>query len=574
VTIFSLQAVFLPLGFRLFDTLETLHAGEVLPEQIAALLPEETLANYYRAFYTQPETQHYWTPARRFRTVAERLPEVDFSPYDRIVLAGLYALSAVELRLVRYLLSLPQTVGLFLSGPGLKEMLLGLQVSYPEVKEEKPALPEVHFYHAPDRHGQVFALAAKLAAQREKANRPICEHTVAVLPAADSLFAVLSHAISVLPQGDPYNVSLGYPLSRTPVVAFLRTLLNLADSRTEEGNYDSQAYYMHFIHHPYTKNLRFGQRTDVTRILMHTLEAHLIQNSRTRIVLEALEEDPSLFEVAARQALSLDPTATAEALKAHFRALHNQTLRRLLQAATLTDWTQRTIEVLAYIAAHSTARLHPYFDRFFERLIEGLEALGRSLLGNLPLERPGNYLRLLESLWARQRVPFEGTPVSGLQVLGLLETRGPNFETVYVLDANEDVLPAAEDPDPFLPDAVRRSLGLPTEEDQQRLVRYHVENLIRGAREVHVFYMENPRQGERSRFVEQLIWELEQQQGKIQPPARLQSVSYKLRLHARRPEPIAKTQAVLDVLRALPYGASAARHLSGLPPAFLLPSCA
>lgn len=547
---------FLPLGLRLLDTLELLHAGAVAPEQLAEVGLNEPLVDYYRAFYDQLERQNYWTRARRFRKVAERLAEVDLSHYNRIILAGWCALLAVEVRLARQLLNLPQAVGLFLAGPGLEAMLQRLGVACSSAEKTPASLPAVHIYQAPDRHGQVFALAEKLAKQREITQRPLDERTVVVLPAADLLFAVLHHAVSVLPKGEPYNVSLGYPLGRTPVMAFVRALVALAEGCTGKDCYDAQAY-VRFIHHPYTKNIRFGQRTDVTRILMHALEAHVIQNGKSSVALDQLEAETLLFEAAAQQAAILDAAATPEALQAHLRALHDRTLRRLPQkAATLADWAQRTIEVLTYIATYSTARLHPYFDRFFEQLIEALEAIERSLLGNAELERPSDYLRLLESLGAMQRVPFEGTPVAGLQVLGFLESRGLNFETVYVLDANEDVLPAAEDPDPFLPDALRRRLGLPTVEDWQRLVQYYMENLIYGARDVHLFYMENPRRGERSRFVEQLIWQLEQQQGSARAAEPVQLVSYKLRLHAKHPAPIPKTEAMLNVLRTLPYSAS------------------
>jgi inactivated superfamily I helicase len=44
-------------------------------------------------------------------------------------------------------------------------------------------------------------------------------------------------------------------------------------------------------------------------------------------------------------------------------------------------------------------------------------------------------------LFSEARVRFPGTPLRGLQVLGFWETRCLQFDDVYFLDLNDDVLP-------------------------------------------------------------------------------------------------------------------------------------
>ncbi|SHK50423.1 PD-(D/E)XK nuclease family protein [Rhodothermus profundi] len=542
---------FLPLGFRLLDTLETLYLGDVTPEQLRRVLPEEPLADYYARFYAQLEAKAYWTRARRIRTVAEQMESIDLSRYDRIVLAGLYAFSAAEARLFRQVLAQPQAIGLFLDGPGLSAQLQRLGVdAIPE--RAKPATdPVVQVYRAPDRHGQVLMLAEKLQQQRGQQG-PLDVNTVVVLPAADALFPVLYHALAALPEDESYNVSLGYPLDRAPVVSFLRLLGTLATTRTPDGSYATAAY-LRFLLHPYTKNLRLGRHADVTRILMHTLEEALMPQGAGTLRLEALEQNAEIFQQAAARVASLDESVTPTALQDHLRTIHDRTIRRLMQATSLSDWAERAIQVIDYVAHHSTAPQHPYFRPFADCLVELLETLAHSLLGAVRFDNLGDYWRVFESALQRQRVPLAGTPLQGLQILGLLETRGLQFDTVYVLDVNEEVLPEAPDPDPFLPDTVRMQLGLETRSDAYQLTRYYFENLVQGAREVHLFYTEHPRQGERSRFVEQMLWQWQQQHGTLEEEPWVQSIGYHLDLSCTSPEPIAKTSEVLSILRALRY---------------------
>ena len=71
-------------------------------------------------------------------------------------------------------------------------------------------------------------------------------------------------------------------------------------------------------------------------------------------------------------------------------------------------------------------------------------------------------IHLLEGLVGTVTIPFEGDPLQGLQVMGLLETRLLHFPTMIYLSAQEGALPTKRYSDTLVPYTLRRGFGLPT----------------------------------------------------------------------------------------------------------------
>ena len=99
------------------------------------------------------------------------------------------------------------------------------------------------FTSSPDTHGQVFALNAALQDPGEE--------TLIVLPAAETLFPLLRHCLSRY-DAERYNVSLPYPLDRTPLYGFFNALMEVVGSM--DGPRVYLPAYVAFVLHPYVKN--------------------------------------------------------------------------------------------------------------------------------------------------------------------------------------------------------------------------------------------------------------------------------------------------------------------------------
>ncbi|WP_366185389.1 PD-(D/E)XK nuclease family protein [Flavobacterium ovatum] len=104
-------------------------------------------------------------------------------------------------------------------------------------------------------------------------------------------------------------------------------------------------------------------------------------------------------------------------------------------------------------------------------------------------------------------VSFEGEPLNGLQIMGVLESRVLDFETVIVTSMNEGKFPAGKSQNSFIPYDVKRELGLPTFKEKDAIYTYHFYHLLQRAKNVYLLYnteSDGLDAGERSRFITQL----------------------------------------------------------------------
>ena len=104
-------------------------------------------------------------------------------------------------------------------------------------------------------------------------------------------------------------------------------------------------------------------------------------------------------------------------------------------------------------------------------------------------------------------VSFEGEPLLGLQIMGVLESRVLDFDTVIITSMNEGKLPAGKSQNSFIPYDVKREKGLPTFKEKDAIYTYHFYHLLQRAKNIYLIYnteSEGLDAGEKSRFITQL----------------------------------------------------------------------
>lgn len=549
---------FLPLGVKIFGELEELWIANIPQQRIHDALSGITfgeltnLTVLYDQFYALAQQRNYATRAMKYRFVADTIATIQFEDSQKIVLAGFFGFTSSEKTIFKNLLSRNKVIQIFQDGAGIGRQMKELGVSA-ELAEGSVRRPKLHFYRSADAHGQVFGLSGKIDELISK-EKKIDDRTAIVLPAAEMLFPVVHQTLALLPD-DGFNISLGYPVTRTPVYGFLETLMELLASKYETKY--SASHYIKFILHPYTKNILFGKRSDVTRILFNTVEELFIKEYAVAYFsLEDLESNSSLFDRASKRVAGIGGEIKPEALRDHLRMIHSSTIRIFDAVENIGSFASKAIEVLNFIYARSTAQAHPFFRPFAETLVESLDEVATSLLRDKKFSEFINYASFIRNYIAAVEVPFTGTPLHGLQVLGFLETRNLQFDKVFLLDANDDVLPGNKGHDVLLPLKVREALGISTYRDRERVTEYYFGILLKGAREVHFFFLQEGKK-EKSRFVEKLLWEYQQRDKKTDPDDYIQTLRYKIQLANSTPTPIPKRAEVVEYLKSFAYNATA-----------------
>lgn len=114
---------------------------------------------------------------------------------------------------------------------------------------------------------------------------------------------------------------------------------------------------------------------------------------------------------------------------------------------------------------------------------------------------------LINQLVNTETIDFVGEPLSGFQVMGLLETRLLNFKNLIMLSVNEGKLPLGNTQNTYIPFDVRKNFGLNTFLENDSIYAYHFYRLIQSSENIHLLFnalSSGLNTGEKSRFITQL----------------------------------------------------------------------
>lgn len=336
---------------------------------------------------------------------------------------------------------------------------------FPPPSDFEPPAP------APDRQVRVFqttyqlsqtTLLGELLRDDAVARQP--RRAAIVLPDRSLLPQLLARLSPELAQG--VNVTMGYSLRFAPVATLVRLLADLQDPRWQRrapaaapksGSVDgTQTLFSHRL---------------VRRLLTHPLVALMDGQEAARGTLRALI-DENAYNVAPER-LADTPFAAS-----------------LLRAPQPEEYQHFVAQALAALLERLAGDPAQTLNR--ETTWEALKATRRlatvtSLVGARLADTHALAL-ILAALVEQQDVDFDGMPLAGLQVMGVLETRGLDFDNVYALDMNEGNWPAAPDNTSLIPIVIRRANGLTTPDEVSVSLGYYFHRLAMRARRLTLLH--------------------------------------------------------------------------------------
>ncbi|WNJ19818.1 PD-(D/E)XK nuclease family protein [Pontibacter sp. G13] len=278
------------------------------------------------------------------------------------------------------------------------------------------------------------------------------------------------------------NITMGYPLRQTHIYHFLMTALRLVRNMRLSAKRQREFYHEDLVL-LLTNPLIRTRHGDLSEQIVEFVKKRNLVYASIAALPEA--EWPPLLQAALSPPISIP-----------FRS---EELPQLL------DHIQDLFKALVDYAAELSGQLELEYTLHFLDVFTQFRDI---LMRHKPDIRIEGFTRLFQEVMRAVKIPFEGEPLVGVQMMGFLETRVLDFKKVYILSANEGNLPDTSRGNTFIPYNLRRGFGLPTYEEKDAIYAYHFYRLLQRSEEVHLIYnsvvSESGGVREVSRFIRQI----------------------------------------------------------------------
>ncbi|MBQ0788060.1 MAG: PD-(D/E)XK nuclease family protein [Oceanihabitans sp.] len=324
----------------------------------------------------------------------------------------------------------------------------------------------------PKNIGQAKYIGTLLKQLKEK--DPSLQQTAVVL--ADE--NLLTPTLNALPESiDALNITMGFPLQSIPLASLFEQIFQVHKKASKTFYYKD---VIAIISHQFIRPLLNTNNVDVASKITQTI----LTNNLVYLTVDRLKE--------------LSVTST-EILDLLFVIQENSVENILKNCANLILCIKENLDLNKPLNKLSLE----YLFRFNE-LFNELTTLNASYSYIKDLNTlHGIYKELLSSA----TLDFQGEPLQGLQVMGMLESRVLDFETVIIASVNEGVLPSGKTNNSFIPFDVKIENQLPTYKEKDAVYTYHFYRLLQRAKNVYILYNTEAdvlTGGEKSRFITQL----------------------------------------------------------------------
>ena len=328
------------------------------------------------------------------------------------------------------------------------------------------------------RHKDISAISVPSGAMQCKYaasflnNIPQAGKETAIVLTDESLLVPLLHSI---PDNiDSINITMGYPLRQTLIYSFTERLLKLQSrAKTKQGE---PAFY----------------HADITGILTHPFISETDGDNAARLNAELIKRS----------------RIYAKASELHASELLRIIFTRQDDWQAMTEWL---IHILSSVAAGHTASGRNERHEYAAMICDAIRKLANSLTDCGIRIETNTFASLARRMIQTMRIPYDGQPLKGIQVMGILETRNLDFDNVLLMSMNDDNFPGTPSASAsFIPYNLRFGYGLPTSLQHDGVYAYYFYRLLQRARTVDMVYSSQQNEssnGECSRYIYQLEYE-------------------------------------------------------------------
>jgi len=293
---------------------------------------------------------------------------------------------------------------------------------------------------------------------------------------------LLSVALNSIPENvNAINITMGYPLQNVPTSQLISSVFQLFITQDKLQKTVSNEFY----------------HKDIVRFFNNPIVFQLINEGSEEVVL-------NIQETISKENKSF---VNETEISSYLEPLHSDVSTLLLSIfkpfSSVDDFITRILNLIESARDMVSVLEKEYLYRFYNAFTQ---------LQNLNSSR--NYFQNIKTLFqfyrriiANEKLSFQGEPLNGLQLMGMLETRVLDFENVIITSVNENVIPSNNTQNSFIPFDIKVEFGLPTYREKDAIYSYHFFRLLQRAKNIYLIYnTENDSfgSGEKSRFIAQL----------------------------------------------------------------------
>lgn len=512
---------------------------ELTPSQQRFLEFWERLPRYYKRLNAKLELDNCCYAGKAYRNLADDIERIFKKDKEHhVVFAGFNALSGAERSVMKQLDTMGRATvlvdadhfyvenkhheaGFFIRN--LQSTLQRTQLDFTQntLKSKKMHLLEIE---CPQKTGQVKAASGLLSElSKEQLDEAL------VLLADESL---IDSMIRNIPKNvGTANITLGLPIRNTAARTWIELIYSIQENKQR---FKTQAIY----------------HKDVLQLWHHPFYIALLSNAqREKIASDELDmiRKNKIF-------LNADKLVLSDELK-------------LLVEYLTDDWKGDWLKSLnAFQAINRILYSRLTEEQAFDKA--AIAAFDKAVIGFKNIVEEGipemsfrSFKQLFFQHWSNQRIAYQGNPIEGLQIMGLLETRTLDFKRIICLGMNEGNLPSTNPMQTLIPMDLRRAFDLPTSREKQGLFAHHFYRLLHQCEDLTISYFnadEGMGNNEPSRYLLQLKMELETKESNIEH----EKVVYTLEDSGSKEEHlITKTPEILERIQELLEGSCSASML-------------
>ena len=453
------------------------------------------LPKYYNALYNYLRDKRVGYQGLIYREAVKNIDNFSKSvPNKKFLFAGFNALNAAEEKLVQYLMEKDQAeivwdidqvfmndyqhdAGLFLRR--FKKTWNYYKINpFEGIANDYSLAKKIQVIGTPKSIGQA-KIAGKIV-EKIIQEQPGSIHKTAVVLGEESLLLPLLHS---LPNSLPsLNITMGYSAKNNPAQLLIAKLFKLHTHAIKRNPKSYVFYYK-----------------DIMDILTHPL---IEPYSNTGVLAKVINQNNYTF-ITHKRVFEL-------------QADNNELFELLFQ-----QWNQKPLAILQNLISillliksklESDNQQEKITNAFVYSIYKVLNKLSTYYSNHDEIDDLNTLFTIYKQVIDVAEVSFEGEPLSGLQVMGVLESRVLDFENVIITSMNEGKFPAGKAMNSFIPYDVKREMGLPTFKEKDAIYTFHFYHLLQRAKNIYLLYnteSEGLDGGEKSRFITQL--EIEKQ---------------------------------------------------------------